>query len=382
MSDQSIHVLILGAGFGGLAAANELKASARSNVKITVIDKKDWFMMDLVKLWIIKGTRKFETSKRPLNSITRKGIEFLNEDVIKIEPQKQTVVTSTRKISYDYLIISLGVELASEKIPGLLDNGMILYDINDVPKIHEKIKHLKSGKLGFAIMGMPYKCPPAPFEAAFIINTMLKEAGVRDAVQIDFYSPAPLTLPIAGPEVSQQLLELLKSENITFHGLHKTIQVEPNKLKFENGEREFDLLIAVPPHKAPKSVYDSGLAKEGEFINVNRDCKTMFDNVYAIGDVTSMKVTDSIVVPKAGIFAEEQGITVARNIIAKIIHEKEKAVFDGKGGCFVELGTNQAGYIEVDMFSKPTPLTLLKSPTTQHMQEKEKFEVDRLEKWL
>ena len=98
MSDQSIHVLILGAGFGGLAAANELKASARSNVKITVIDKKDWFMMDLVKLWIIKGTRKFETSKRPLNSITRKGIEFLNEDVIKIEPQKQTVVTFTRKI--------------------------------------------------------------------------------------------------------------------------------------------------------------------------------------------------------------------------------------------------------------------------------------------
>ena len=382
MPDQSVHVLILGAGFGGLAAANELRANTQSNVKITVVDKKDWFMMDLVKLWIIKGTRKFETSKRSLDLITRKGIEFLNEEVIKIEPQKQTVVTSTRRIFYDYLIISLGVDLAPEKIPGLLDNGMILYDINDVPKIHEKIKYLKSGKLAFAIMSMPYKCPPAPFEAAFIINTMLKETSVRDSVQIDFYSPAPLTLPIAGPEVSQQLLELLKSENIAFHGLHKIIRVEPNKLKFENDEKEFDLLIAVPPHKAPQSVYDSGFAKEGEFISVNRDCKTMFDNIYAIGDVTSMMVTDSIAVPKAGIFAEEQGITVAKNIIAKIIHEKEKAIFDGKGGCFVELGTNQAGYIEVDMFSQPTPLTLLKNPTIQHMQEKERFEADRLEKWL
>lgn len=259
---------------------------------------------------------------------------------------------------------------------------MILYGINDVPQIHEKIKHLKSGKLAFVIMGMPYKCPPAPFEAAFIINTMLKEAGNRDAVQIDFYSPASLTLPIAGSEVSQQLLELLESENITFHGLHKIIQVKPNKLKFENDEKEFELLIAVPPHKAPQSVYDSGLAKEGEFISVNRDCKTIFDNVYAVGDVTSMMVTDTIAVPKAGIFAEEQGITVARNIIARITHEKENAVFDGRGGRFIELGTNQAGYIEVDMFSQPTPLTLLKSPTTQHMQEKEKFEVDRLEKWL
>lgn len=382
MSDKSIHVLILGAGFGGLAAANELRSNTSSNVKITVIDKKDWFMMDLVKLWIIKGTRKFETSKRPLNSITRKGIEFLNEDVIKIEPQKQMVITSARKISYDYLIISLGVELAPEKIPGLLDNGLILYDINDVPKIHEKIKHLKSGKLAFAIMGMPYKCPPAPFEAAFIINTMLKEAGIRNSVQIDFYSPVQLTLPAAGPEVSQQLLELLNSENITFYGLHKTTRVEPNKLRFENSEKDFDLLIAIPPHKAPKSVYDSRLAKEGEFINVNRDCKTMFDNAYAIGDVTNMTVTNSIVVPKAGIFAEEQGITVARNIIAKIKHKKENAIFNGKGGCFVELGTNQAGYIEVDMFSQSTPLTLLKHPTTEHMKEKEKFESDRLDKWL
>ncbi len=382
MSDKSTHILILGAGFGGLAAANELRANTQSDVRITVVDKKDWFMMDLVKLWIIKGTRKFETSKRPLNSITRKGIEFVNEDIIKIEPKRRVVETSNRKISYDYLIISLGVELAPEKIPGLLDNGMILYDINHVSKIHQKIKEIKSGKLAFVIMGMPYKCPPAPFEAAFIINTMLKEAGVRDKTQIDFYSPTQLTLPIAGPEVSQQILELLKLENITFHGLHKIIQVEPNKLKFEKGEAKFDLLIAIPPHKAPKPVYDSGLAKDGDFIHVDRDCKTMFDDVYAIGDVTTMMATNLIAVPKAGIFAEEQGITVAKNIIAKIRNKQEKAIFDGKGGCFVELGTNQAGYIEVDMFSQQIPITILKNPTKQHMQEKEKFETERLEKWL
>lgn len=382
MSDKPIHILILGAGFGGLAAANELRANTQPDVRITVVDKKDWFMMDLVKLWIIKGTRKFETSKRSLNSITRKGIEFVNEDVIKIEPKRRIVETSTRKIFYDYLIISLGVELAPEKIPGLSDNGMILYDINHVLKIHQKIKELKSGKLAFAIMGMPYKCPPAPFEAAFIINMMLKEAGVRNKIQIDFYSPAQLTLPIAGSEVSQQILELLKSENIIFHGLHKIIQVGPNKLKFEKDDAKFDLLIAIPPHKAPKSVYDSGLAKDDDFIHVDRECRTIFNDVYAIGDVTTMMATDLIAVPKAGIFAEEQGITVAKNIIAKIRNNQEKAIFDGMGGCFVELGTNQAGYIEVDMFSQQTPIAILKNPSKQHMQEKEKFELERLEKWL
>lgn len=104
MPDQSVHILILGGGFGGLAAANELRTNTQPNVKITVVDKKDWFMMDLVKLWIIKGTRKFETSKRSLDLITRKGIEFLNEDVIKIEPQKRLVVTFTRK--YFMIILS------------------------------------------------------------------------------------------------------------------------------------------------------------------------------------------------------------------------------------------------------------------------------------
>jgi len=62
---KSNNILILGGGFGGLAAANELRQNLSSEVKITVIDKKDYFMMDLVKLWILNGTREFEYSKKP-----------------------------------------------------------------------------------------------------------------------------------------------------------------------------------------------------------------------------------------------------------------------------------------------------------------------------
>ena len=379
---RPINVIILGGGFGGLAAANELRENIPQDVRIIIIDKKDWFMMDLVKLWIINGTREFELSKRPLESVTKKGIEFVNEDVMKIDPVGKFVRTKYRQFHYDFLIISLGVELAPEKIPGLKENSFILYDINDVPKIRDTLRQMKSGKIAMAITGLPYKCPPAPFEAALLIRSILEETGASDSITMDFYSPTPITLPAGGPQVSEDIFQILKSKKIEFHGNHKTISVEPNKIKFENSETSFDVLITVPPHKVPSVVIESGFAENGKFVEVDKTCKTKYERVYAIGDVNQIMVTDKIAVPKAGIFAESEGVTVARNIISQIQNELEHAVFDGKGGCFLETGKGTAGYLQVDMFATPDPLTQLKSPSTEYFSEKEKFEQDRLKKWL
>ena len=310
------HVVILGGGFGGLSTATELRNSlSSSQVKITVIDKKDWFMVGFAKLWIINGTRTFENSIGSLNELSKKEISFIKDEILRIDLQNKNVKTQSQNIQYDYLIISMGAVLASEKIPGLVENGLILYDHNDLLEIRDRLENMESGKIAISIMGMPYKCPPAPFEASLLIDSMLRKRRIRDSIQIDFYSPAPITLPAAGPEVSKQILELINSEKIVFHNSCKIKSVESKKLIFENSEADFDLLLAVPPHIAPKVIYDSGLAQEPGFISIDRDCKTSFENVFAIGDVTNLTVTETMAVPKAGVFAEGEGITVAKNII-------------------------------------------------------------------
>jgi len=377
------HVVILGGGFGGLSAANELRNSlSLSEVKITVIDKKDWFMVGFAKLWIINGTRTFENSVGSLKELQKKKIDFIKDEIISINLENKNIETQSHKVSYDYLIISMGAILAPQKIPGLEDNGFNLYDHNQLVEIHKKLESIESGKIAISIMGMPYKCPPAPFEASLLIDSMLRKRNVRDSVQIDFYSPAPITLPAAGPEVSKQILKLVNSEKITFHNSSKIKSVESKKLIFENSEADFDILLAVPPHIAPKVIYDSGLAKESGFIPIDRDCKTPFENVFAVGDVTSLAVTENMAVPKAGVFAEGEGITVAKNIISKIQSKENSALFDGKGGCFIESGRDTASVIEVDMFTNDKPSTNLTELTSDNLSKKIEFEKERLSKWL
>jgi len=140
LSENIPHVLILGGGFGGLSAANKIRKSlSSSQVKITVIDKKNWFMVGFAKLWIIKGTRTFENSTALLTGLAKKEIDFLNEEILQIDLDNKNIKTTTSNLSYDYLIVAMGASLAPDKIPGLTENGMNLYDYKQSEQIHNKI---------------------------------------------------------------------------------------------------------------------------------------------------------------------------------------------------------------------------------------------------
>ena len=396
MSSEGKRVLILGAGFGGLTTANLLQKNlSLSSVKhqISIVDSKDYFIMGLVNLWILSGIRTLDDSKIALSRLENKGIRYLNAEVTAIDPVSRTVTikgNSTPRLEYDYLVIALGSEFALEHVKGFLENGgSNLYDAEQVPKLREKILSLKKGRIVICITSVPYKCPPAPYEASLLINDILVKNGTRDSIDIEIYTPTPIALPVAGAKVSHEVINLLNDNHVNFHPLHKIKSVSDTKeIEFENGHRvKYDLLIGIPPHKVPEVIRNSDLVKQGQnWINVDKfSLKTDYQNVFAIGDVNEIKVTENVAIPKAGVFAEAQAKVVNQQIIDDIENNKDKrssSKFDGKGFCFMEVGNKKAGYISADFYNENGPVTLLEPPSKESYEKKLNFERSKVSEWL
>lgn len=383
------HILILGAGFGGLASANLLRKGLPPVHQITVIDKNQYFMMGLVNLWILSGTRILEDSQVALNNLENKGIRFLHDEIIGMDLSRNSVTTRiNHKLEYDYLVVALGAEHAPERVNGFEDNGGFdLYDAHQVPNLRQKILSLKSGRIIICIADIPYKCPPAPYEASLIINDILVKNGTRDSIDLDMYVPTPISLPIAGAKISQDVVNLLSDNHINFHPLHKLKGVLDKKtVQFENGNKiNYDLLIIIPPHQIPRVIKNSDLLRDGyqNWIDVDRfTLRTKYKNVFAIGDATEIRLDQKITVPKAGIFAEGEAKIVSQQIINEVTNNKVDSKFDGKGFCFMEIGNKKAGYIDADFYNEAGPIITLDPPTEKSYQKKLDFERSRIDAWL
>ena len=217
---------------------------------------------------------------------------------------------------------------------------------------------------------------------------ILIKNGTRDSVDLDLCVPTQIALPVAGAKISQDVVDLLNNNHINFYPLHKLKTVLDKEIEFENGKRiNYDLLITIPPHQAPQIVKKSSLLDTMQnWIIVDRfTLRTKYKNVFAIGDVTEIRVDQTITIPKAGIFAEGEAKVVSQQIINEITNNTKKALppkFDGKGFCFMEIGNKNAGYIDADFYNEAGPITRLESPSEESYHKKVDFERSRISEWL
>lgn len=379
-------VVILGGGTGGLVTAIQLKKKADKQTRIILIDKNPNHVYSPSFLWLMLGKRSAKQIQRPLARLGRKGIEFVRDGIVEIDLESKKVVTQHQNFHYDYLIIALGADLAPEKVPGLVQGGYNLYELAEVERLRDDLKLFRDGKVAVVIASLPFKCPAAPYEAAFLLDEYFQKMGTRAKTEISIFTPEALPIPATGPENGKAVRAMIEARNIQFNPEVQLVSVDPSmkQLVFENGRSEtFDLLIYVPPHQGPQVVRESKLGNEMGWIPVDgKTLKTKYENVFAIGDVAAISLISGKPLPRAGVFAHFEAEVVVANIVSNMNGKPAGKEFDGNAFCFLEVGFGKAGLASGNFYADPVPDVKMKRPGRRWHWGKILFEKYWLLKWI
>lgn len=360
-------VVILGGGIGGIVTASRMRKGLPREHRVVLIEREERYAFAPSFLWLMTGLRKREQITRSFAPLERQGIERVAGEIMRIDPAKREVEVNGQTITGDYLVLALGAEFAPDAIPGLAGAGCNFYTPEGAEQLREARLALHKGCLAILVGATPFKCPAAPYEAAMLLEYDLRKRKLRDSVAIDVYTPEPGPMPVAGPEVSRQVREMVESKQIGYHPGHSVTLVDSaaRRMHFANGSTaDYDLLAYVPPHQAPRVVKEAGLTGESGWVPVDRHTlETSFPGVYALGDVTGIMLSIGKPLPKAGVFAHGEAEIVADNLIHAITGKGEPRRFDGHGECFLETGDGKAGFGSGDFFAEPAPQVALRSPS-------------------
>ena len=255
------HVVIVGAGFAGLELATRLSESLRDAVHVTLIDRNDSFYFGFSKLDVLLGRQAPTEVLLHYRDIAKEGVEFRRATVTAIDPLKRRVITDVGSYDADFLAVALGAEYDLAATPGFQRGGFEYYSLAGAERLRDALADFTSGTVLISVLGHPFKCPPAPFEGAFLLHDLLVKRGVRDAVEILDDLPMAAPVPVT-KEVSQVFLAALEERGIKYAPKELVVGLDPSARTARlasGGSVPYDLLVGIPVHRVPAVLERSGV---------------------------------------------------------------------------------------------------------------------------
>src|SRR3954470_16248240 len=374
---KKLRVLVLGAGFGGLEVASRLSTEAADRVDVTVIDQSDSFVFGFSKLDTLFGRSK-TTWRTPYKNLKLPSVTFRQERIQRIDPDTKKVETSDGTYDADVIVVALGADLDVDATPGLAIAGHEFYSVAGAERAAQAISDFDHGHAVIAVAGTPYKCPPAPCEAALMLDDYLVERARRSATEITVVSPLPAPVP-PSPATSAAIHDEFGVRGITFRGGTRMTEVDPGRrtIRLDNGEDlGFDLLLGVPRHRPPEVVATLPAGNDA-WVHVDPfTLRTEFPDVYAVGDVADAPV------PRAGVYAERAASVVAEQILS-MLDGRAVTPYDGYGACYIEFGGGRVARVEVTFMTEKGvqggPFT---PPSLELAADKQEFGRSRIARWF
>jgi sulfide:quinone oxidoreductase len=370
------HVVVLGGGVGGTLAANLIarklkKQIAAGEARVTVVDETGNHAYQPGYMYIAMGQERAEKLVRPERKLLDGNVELVVDTVEKIDPAAQSVqLVSGKRLDYWQLVIATGSRIVPGEIEHFDTEAYHFYSAEAAVSLRKALDAFTGGRIVIGIAGIPYKCPPAPLEVAFLIESELRERGLRDKTELTFLSPINRAFTIES--VSDMATPIFEEKGIKLELLAGVSEIDAERKvvitdAFE--EHPYDLLICVPPHKGAQAVIDSGLAPKSGWLPTDRNTlqvKTVpkpapgqadadiprYPNIFALGDTTDLPLS------KAGSTAHFEAPIVAERVAAAILGREpsgKHASYTGKVMCFFEVGDGKGTLLQFDYDHPPKP---------------------------
>jgi sulfide:quinone oxidoreductase len=356
------RILILGGGVGGTLTANLLARKLRRSLKtgeatITVVDQTGRHTYQPGFMYIAMGGERADRLERPERGLLDPRVILVVGEVGRVDETTRTVeLTSGEQLGYEYLVVATGSRIVPEAIEHFATEAHHFYTAEAALELRRALDAFAGGRIVIGIAGMPYKCPPAPLEVAFLIEAELRERGLRDRSEIHYCSPIGRAFTIES--VSEMATPILERKGIELHTFFNVETIDPERKvvgSLEGEELAYDVLILVPPHKGQQFLIDSGLAEApGGWLPTDRASLQVGGrpNVFALGDATDLPLS------KAGSTAHFEAPVVTERIAAGIDGREvdhRKGDYLGKVMCFFEIGDGKGTLLRFDYEHPPRP---------------------------
>ncbi|MBN9149641.1 MULTISPECIES: NAD(P)/FAD-dependent oxidoreductase [unclassified Nitrobacter] len=363
------HIVILGAGLGGTIMAYEMKTKLRRDDRLTVVNLGSTYSFVPSNPWVAVGWRQpaeIEVDLAPV--LKQRGIELRPEGAKRVEPAENRIqLNDGTSIYYDYLIIATGPDLAFDEVPGLGPNAHTQSVCQTDHALQAKVAFDKLVKTpGPVVIGAVQgaSCYGPAYEFAFILETALRNARVRDRVPMTFVTPEPYIghLGLDGVGDTKGLIEsAMRDRHIKWITNARTTKVEPEKLVVEEvnddgtvkatHELPFAFSMLLPAFRGVPAVLGvEGLTNPRGFIVIDKHQRNpTFPNVFGVGVCVAIppvgKTPLAVGVPKTGFMIESMVTATAENIASLLKGEQPKAVATWNAVCLADFGDDGIAFV-------------------------------------
>ncbi len=364
------HIVVMGAGLGGMPAAYELRALLSKEHKITVVNSTDTFQFTPSNPWVAVGWRTRETVTLPIGPhLERKGIAFIGKAVTALDPPaNRLTLDGGQTLDYDYLVITTGPKLSFDEVPGAGPHGGHTHSVCTVghaEMFYQEYQKFLEAPGPIVVGAMPgASCFGPAYEFAFILDADLRRRKLRHKVPMTFVTAEPYIghLGLGGVGDSKSMLESeLRGHDIKWITNAKTTKVEAGKLfttqlddhgqVYKEHEVAFKLAMMLPAFKGVEPVAAvADMCNPRGFVLIDEHQRSKkYRNIFSAGVCVAIPPVEVTPVasgaPKTGYMIETMVTAIAHNIADELAGKPATAKGTWNAICLADMGDTGAAFV-------------------------------------